>query len=195
VTALARPRSNCTSTFQTHPLVREGAPYQEMRNYQTEKEYLVVGSIWEPGTKTDWLTDGRKLTSTSSSGCRRCEEQIGILLPPLRSNNLLLEDDDCSCVIHRVRKVLCQSFGTDSRLTARNCCCSIYASIGYLWIFMNLEICVSEEMYTARTALLLQIVSISSGLNFRTLLQEAFVIPFYLMAKAKKNVNKQVLLV
>jgi hypothetical protein len=32
VTALARPRRNCTSKVQTHPLVREGARHQEIRN-------------------------------------------------------------------------------------------------------------------------------------------------------------------
>jgi hypothetical protein len=41
VTALARPRSNCTSKLQTHPLIREGAPHQESRNRQTEKKNLI----------------------------------------------------------------------------------------------------------------------------------------------------------
>jgi hypothetical protein len=36
VTALARPRSNCTSKLDTHPLVREGAQNEETHNYQTE---------------------------------------------------------------------------------------------------------------------------------------------------------------
>jgi hypothetical protein len=38
VTALARPRSNCTSKLQTRPLVREGATHQETRNRQTENK-------------------------------------------------------------------------------------------------------------------------------------------------------------
>jgi hypothetical protein len=41
VTALARPRNNCTSKLQTHPLVREGAPHQETRNFQTENRNVV----------------------------------------------------------------------------------------------------------------------------------------------------------
>jgi hypothetical protein len=44
VTALARPRSNCTSKLQTHPLVREGAQHQETHNCQTEKKNLVISS-------------------------------------------------------------------------------------------------------------------------------------------------------
>jgi hypothetical protein len=59
VTALARSRSNCTSKLQTHPLVREGAPHQETRNHKTENKDLVMGSRWEPDTKTDWPTDRR----------------------------------------------------------------------------------------------------------------------------------------
>jgi hypothetical protein len=44
VTALARPRSNCTSKLQTHLIVREGTPHQETHNYQTVKEQnLVMG--------------------------------------------------------------------------------------------------------------------------------------------------------
>jgi hypothetical protein len=46
VTALDRPRSNCTSKLQTHPLVREGATYQETHNRQTENKNLVMGSRW-----------------------------------------------------------------------------------------------------------------------------------------------------
>jgi hypothetical protein len=45
--------------LQTRPLVREGAQHQETRNRQTEKKNLVMGSRWEPDTKTDWLTDCR----------------------------------------------------------------------------------------------------------------------------------------
>jgi hypothetical protein len=57
LTALARPRSTCTNKLQTHPLVRESTPHQETHNYQTENKSLVTGSIWEPDTKTDWLSD------------------------------------------------------------------------------------------------------------------------------------------
>jgi hypothetical protein len=53
VTALARPRSNCTSKLQTYPLVREDAPHQETRNRQRENKNLAMGSRWEPDTKTD----------------------------------------------------------------------------------------------------------------------------------------------
>jgi hypothetical protein len=44
VTALAKPRSNCTSKLQTRPLVREGAPRQETLSCQKENEDLVIGS-------------------------------------------------------------------------------------------------------------------------------------------------------
>jgi hypothetical protein len=53
VTALTRPRSNCTSKLQTHPLVREGAAQQETRNRHRENKNLVMGSGWEPDTKID----------------------------------------------------------------------------------------------------------------------------------------------
>jgi hypothetical protein len=53
VTALVRPRSNCTTKLQTYPLVREGAPHQETRNFQTETKTLVMGSRWEPDTRID----------------------------------------------------------------------------------------------------------------------------------------------
>jgi hypothetical protein len=46
VTALARPRSNCTSKLQICPLVREGVPTKKTANCQTEKK------IWT------WATDG-----------------------------------------------------------------------------------------------------------------------------------------
>jgi hypothetical protein len=42
-----------TSKLQTQPLVRDGAPHQETRNRQRENKNLVMGSIWEPDTKTD----------------------------------------------------------------------------------------------------------------------------------------------
>jgi hypothetical protein len=45
------------SKLQTHPLVREDAPHQETRNYQTENKNMVTGYRWEPDTKTDWPTD------------------------------------------------------------------------------------------------------------------------------------------
>jgi hypothetical protein len=57
--SLSRPRSNCTSKLQTHPLVRQGAPHQETGNCQTENKDLVIGSRWEPDTKTHWPTDHR----------------------------------------------------------------------------------------------------------------------------------------
>jgi hypothetical protein len=44
VTALARPRSNCTSKLHIHPLVREGALHQETHNCQTENKDLVISS-------------------------------------------------------------------------------------------------------------------------------------------------------
>jgi hypothetical protein len=52
VNALGRPRSHYTSKLQTHPLVREGDPQQDTRNCQTENKNLVMGSSWEPDTKT-----------------------------------------------------------------------------------------------------------------------------------------------
>jgi hypothetical protein len=56
-TDLARPRSNCVVKLQTHPFVREGAPYQEPRNHQKDKRNLVMGSRCDPDTNTDWPTD------------------------------------------------------------------------------------------------------------------------------------------
>jgi hypothetical protein len=61
------PKSDCSgkaqkqlhSKLQTHPLVREGALHQETCNCQTENKNLVMGSRWEPDTKTDWPTDRR----------------------------------------------------------------------------------------------------------------------------------------
>jgi hypothetical protein len=58
-TALARLRSICTSKFQIHPLVREGAQQQETPNCQTEDKDPIMGSRWEPDTETDWTTDRR----------------------------------------------------------------------------------------------------------------------------------------
>jgi hypothetical protein len=53
VTALARPRRNCTSKLQTHSLVREGVPWQETLSCQTENKNLVTGGhdscwTWSP---------------------------------------------------------------------------------------------------------------------------------------------------
>jgi hypothetical protein len=46
------------SKLQTHPLVREGAPQEKIRNCQTENKNMVMGSKREPDTtKTDWPTD------------------------------------------------------------------------------------------------------------------------------------------
>jgi hypothetical protein len=59
VTALTRPRSNCTSKLETHPLVREGVPHQETHNRQTENKNLVMGSRCEPDTKANCPTDRR----------------------------------------------------------------------------------------------------------------------------------------
>jgi hypothetical protein len=57
VTALARPRSNCTYKLQTRALVREGVQNQEAQNCQTEKKNLVISSRWGPETQTQWATD------------------------------------------------------------------------------------------------------------------------------------------
>jgi hypothetical protein len=68
VTALARPRSNCTSKLQTHPLVREGDPRQETRNCQTETKIWSWAPAGTPKPRqTGRLTGGRNLTSTSIS--------------------------------------------------------------------------------------------------------------------------------
>jgi hypothetical protein len=48
---LARPSSN--SKLQTRPFAREDALHQETRNCQAENKSLVMGSRWEPDTKTD----------------------------------------------------------------------------------------------------------------------------------------------
>jgi hypothetical protein len=57
-TALTRLSSTCTSRLQTRPLVREDAPYQEIRKYLLtifveEKENLVSGPRLRPDTRTD----------------------------------------------------------------------------------------------------------------------------------------------
>jgi hypothetical protein len=62
-----RPKSDCSgkaqkqlySKLQTRPLIKEGATYEETRNRQTGNKNLVMGSRWEPDTKTDWPTDRR----------------------------------------------------------------------------------------------------------------------------------------
>jgi hypothetical protein len=59
VTAVARPRSNCTSKLRTHPLVREGALIKKLAGVRQKENNLVIGSGWEPDTKIDWLTDRR----------------------------------------------------------------------------------------------------------------------------------------
>jgi hypothetical protein len=70
VTALTRPRSNCTSKLQTNPLVKESAQNQETRNCQTEYKYLVISSKVPDGSLipryNGQLTVGRNLTSTST---------------------------------------------------------------------------------------------------------------------------------
>jgi hypothetical protein len=52
-------RGNCTSRFQTRPLIREGAPLQETGICHAEKNNLVMGFRWEPDTKIEWPTDRR----------------------------------------------------------------------------------------------------------------------------------------
>jgi hypothetical protein len=76
VTALARPRSNCTSKSQTQPLVRQGAPYQEPRNCQRDKKIW----SWAPDgiltpRQTGRLTVGHKLTSVSDSSTGNMQKQ------------------------------------------------------------------------------------------------------------------------
>jgi hypothetical protein len=61
MTALARPNSNCKK--HTRPLVREGAPHQQIRNYLT----VIKIWAWAPGgcltpRQTDRLTVGRNIT-------------------------------------------------------------------------------------------------------------------------------------
>jgi hypothetical protein len=54
MTALARARSNCKR--QIHPLVREGAPHQQTRDYLTVIKNLVVSPRWVFYSKTHWPT-------------------------------------------------------------------------------------------------------------------------------------------
>jgi hypothetical protein len=42
---------------QTQLLIREAALHQETCNRQAENKRLVMGSRWEPDTKTDWPTN------------------------------------------------------------------------------------------------------------------------------------------
>jgi hypothetical protein len=61
VTALARPRSNCTSKLQIHPLVREDAPHQATRNCQYRKKKGKIGrgsqvGAWQQDRLADWLS-------------------------------------------------------------------------------------------------------------------------------------------
>jgi hypothetical protein len=39
LTALARPRNDCTSKLQNYPLLREDAQHQETHNCQTEEKF------------------------------------------------------------------------------------------------------------------------------------------------------------
>jgi hypothetical protein len=70
------PESDCSgktqkqlySKLQTHTLVREGAPQQEICNCQTENKSLVKGFRWGPTPRqTGRLTVDRKVTLTSTS--------------------------------------------------------------------------------------------------------------------------------
>jgi hypothetical protein len=52
--------------LQTRPLVREGAPITKICKCikiisKIEKEKLVMGLRWWPGTRTDWPTDRQSL--------------------------------------------------------------------------------------------------------------------------------------
>jgi hypothetical protein len=71
VTALARPRSNCTviyrSVLSSERALQNNKHAAVWRKFRGEKK-LVTGPRWVPDTKTDGrLTVGRKLTSTSTS--------------------------------------------------------------------------------------------------------------------------------
>jgi hypothetical protein len=62
VTALARPRSNCTVIYD--PSSRQRGRYkitnlQLCKGYFKEKDKLVTGPRWESDTRTDWPTDCR----------------------------------------------------------------------------------------------------------------------------------------
>jgi hypothetical protein len=54
VIVLVRPRSNCTSKLQTHPLVREGAQQQETHICHAENKNLVMGFRWS-SVQSSWL--------------------------------------------------------------------------------------------------------------------------------------------
>jgi hypothetical protein len=54
---LARASSNCK--WQTHPLVREGAPNQQIRNCPDNDKDLVVSPRWVLYSKIDWPADRR----------------------------------------------------------------------------------------------------------------------------------------
>jgi hypothetical protein len=63
LTVLARPGSNCKSKLQTYPLIREGAPYQEIRSFQTGNKIWSLAPDGSPiPRQTGWLTVVRKLT-------------------------------------------------------------------------------------------------------------------------------------
>jgi hypothetical protein len=69
MTALVRPRSNCTGKLQIRPLFREGAPQQEILNCKTKKKEIWS---WAPDRsptprQTGRLIVGRNLISTSTS--------------------------------------------------------------------------------------------------------------------------------
>jgi hypothetical protein len=57
-----RTSSNCKR--HTRPLVREGAPHQQTRNYLTVVKNLVVSPRWVRYSKTDWPTDRRSSYKT-----------------------------------------------------------------------------------------------------------------------------------
>jgi hypothetical protein len=70
VTALARPRSNCTVNYRpvlsSERALKITNPQLCKENFKKE-EKLVADHRWVPDTKTDWPTDSRKLTSTPTS--------------------------------------------------------------------------------------------------------------------------------
>jgi hypothetical protein len=69
VTALTRPRNNCTVNYG--PVLSSEGKLQSNNHAlseenQKEKEKLVAGHRWVPDTKTGRLTVGRKITLTSN---------------------------------------------------------------------------------------------------------------------------------
>jgi hypothetical protein len=48
-----------TKERQTRPLVREGAPEEQDRNWHTSNKNLVVSPKWVLYSKTDWPADRR----------------------------------------------------------------------------------------------------------------------------------------